>query len=46
MGHLNPPMLLGALATIDAALKALQIPHGRGAIDVASNALAHTDYTA
>ena len=46
MGHLNPPMLLGALATIDAALKALNIPHGRGAVDAATNALAHTDYTA
>jgi alanine-glyoxylate transaminase/serine-glyoxylate transaminase/serine-pyruvate transaminase len=43
MGHLNPPMLLGALATIDTALKALNIPHGRGAVDAATNALVHTD---
>lgn len=46
MGHLNPPMLLGALATIDTALKTLSIPHGRGAVDAATNALAHTDYMA
>jgi alanine-glyoxylate transaminase/serine-glyoxylate transaminase/serine-pyruvate transaminase len=39
-------MLLGALATIDTALKALNIPHGRGAVDAAANALAHTDCTA
>jgi alanine-glyoxylate transaminase/serine-glyoxylate transaminase/serine-pyruvate transaminase len=30
MGHLNPPMLLGALATIEAGLVALGIPHGAG----------------
>lgn len=35
MGHMNPPMLLGALATIDAGLKACNIPHGKGAIDAA-----------
>ncbi|MEE9454787.1 MAG: aminotransferase class V-fold PLP-dependent enzyme [Paracoccaceae bacterium] len=35
MGHMNPPMLLGALATIDAGLKALDIPHGEGALDAA-----------
>ena len=43
MGHLNPPMLLGALATIDTALKALNIPHGRGAVDAATNALVYED---
>ena len=36
MGHLNPPMLLGALATIDSGLKALDIPHGRGALEAAA----------
>ena len=41
MGHLNAPMLLGALATIDTALKALKISHGRGAVNAATNALAH-----
>lgn len=36
MGHLNPPMLLGALATIDAGLQALGIPHGKGALEAAA----------
>jgi len=36
MGHLNPPMLLGALATIDSGLKALDIPHGPGALEAAA----------
>lgn len=40
MGHLSPPMILGTLATIDAALKALDIPHGRGAIDRAAAIIA------
>lgn len=30
MGHLNPPMLLGALATIEAGLAATGLPHGAG----------------
>ena len=40
MGHLNPPMLLGALATIDAAFKAIDFPHGTGAVEAAANTLA------
>ena len=40
MGHLNPPMLLGALATIDAAFKAINFPHGNGAVEAAANTLA------
>ncbi len=40
MGHLNPPMLMGALATVDAGLKALGIAHGGGALRVASETLA------
>lgn len=36
MGHVNAHMVLGALGTIDAALKALRIPHGEGALDAAS----------
>lgn len=40
MGHLNPVMLLGALGTIDAGLKALKIPHGSGALDAASAEIA------
>lgn len=39
MGHLNPPMILGALATIEAGLKSLAIPHGPAALDAAAAAL-------
>ncbi|WP_322895789.1 MULTISPECIES: pyridoxal-phosphate-dependent aminotransferase family protein [unclassified Yoonia] len=40
MGHVNPPMILGALATIDAGLKALDIPHGSGALEAATRVIA------
>jgi alanine-glyoxylate transaminase / serine-glyoxylate transaminase / serine-pyruvate transaminase len=40
MGHLNPPMLLGALGTIEAGLKALDIAHGEGALSAAAAAIA------
>eukprot|EP00747_Dinoflagellata_sp_TGD_P180136 gnl/TRDRNA2_/TRDRNA2_32075_c0_seq1.p1 gnl/TRDRNA2_/TRDRNA2_32075_c0~~gnl/TRDRNA2_/TRDRNA2_32075_c0_seq1.p1 ORF type:complete len:413 (+),score=63.48 gnl/TRDRNA2_/TRDRNA2_32075_c0_seq1:62-1300(+) len=40
MGHMNPPMLLGVLGTLDCGLKALGIPHGSGALDAAANVLA------
>jgi len=40
MGHLNPPMLLGTLGTIDTALKALDIAHGSDALDRAAGAIA------
>jgi len=36
MGHLNPPTLLGVLASIDTALKVLEIPHGSSALDAAA----------
>lgn len=36
MGHVNAHMTLGMLAVIDAGLKALNIPHGEGAIEAAS----------
>ena len=39
MGHLNVPMILGTLGTVDAALKALKLPHGEGAIDAAAAAI-------
>ena len=39
MGHLNVPMVMGTLGTIDSALKALNIPHGIGALEVASQAI-------
>ena len=40
MGHLSPPMVLGALATVDAGLKTLGIAHGAGALEAASAAIA------
>lgn len=40
MGHLNAPMVLGTLATLDAGLKALGYPHGKAALDAATTALA------
>ncbi|MEM9779362.1 MAG: aminotransferase class V-fold PLP-dependent enzyme [Pseudomonadota bacterium] len=40
MGHLNPPMLLGTLATVDAGLSALGIVHGGGALRAASDVIA------
>ena len=39
MGHLNIPMLTGTLASIDCALKALDIDHGSGAVEAANLAL-------
>lgn len=40
MGHLNPPTLLGTLATVETALDALGIAHGRGAVEAASRVIA------
>jgi len=40
MGHLNVPMIMGALGTIDSALKTLDIPHGNGALDAAAQVIA------
>ncbi len=39
MGHLNIPMLMGTLGSIDAGLKALGIEHGQSALTAASEAL-------
>ena len=36
MGHVNAHMTLGALAVMDAGLKALDIPHGKGALEAAA----------
>lgn len=44
MGHLNPPMVLGTLGSVDAALKALGIPHGKGALDAAAEIIANHDH--
>lgn len=40
MGHLNPAMVMATLGSIDAALKAGDIPHGSGALEAASRVLA------
>ena len=40
MGHLNLPMVMGALGAIDAAMKAENIIHGGGALEAASRMLA------
>lgn len=40
MGHLNPPMLLGTLATIEAALNALDAPIGASGAAAAARAIA------
>ena len=39
MGDLNEPMLLGALAAIELALAEAGVPHARGGIDAAMDAL-------
>lgn len=41
MGHLNPPMVLGALGTMETAMVALKIPFGEGALSAAAKVLAH-----
>lgn len=40
MGHLDPPMLLGALATVEAGLVACGVPHGRGGVEAAARVVA------
>jgi alanine-glyoxylate transaminase/serine-glyoxylate transaminase/serine-pyruvate transaminase len=40
MGHLNAPMILGTLGTVEAALAALAISHGPGGVQVAVAAIA------
>ena len=40
MGHQNVPMVMGVLGTIDAGLKALNVPHGDGALAAAAQYLA------
>jgi alanine-glyoxylate transaminase/serine-glyoxylate transaminase/serine-pyruvate transaminase len=40
MGHLNPPMLLGTLATVEAGMTALGIRHGRGGVAAAAAVVA------
>ena len=40
MGHLNPPMLLGTLATVEAGFRALGIRHGPGGAAAAGAVIA------
>lgn len=40
MGHLNVPMVMGTLASVDSALKSLDIPHGSNALEAASQVIA------
>ncbi|TMV89063.1 alanine--glyoxylate aminotransferase family protein [Thioclava sp. BHET1] len=40
MGHVNAHMTLGALATMEAGMQALGIPHGSGALDAAAAEIA------
>ncbi len=40
MGHLNPPMLLGTLATLEAGFRALGIRHGTGGVEAAGAMIA------
>ena len=39
MGHVNAPMILGTLGSIEAGLTALDIPHGKGGVSAASGYL-------
>ncbi len=40
MGHINVPMILGTLGTVETALSALDMPHGRGGVQAAVEWLA------
>ena len=40
MGHVNAHMVMGVLGVIDAGLKALDIPHGGGAVEAAAHVIA------
>ena len=40
MGHVNAQMIMGLLGTVDAGLKALDIPHGGGAVEAAARVIA------
>ncbi|MGY3361891.1 alanine-glyoxylate transaminase/serine-glyoxylate transaminase/serine-pyruvate transaminase [Bradyrhizobium sp. GM0.4] len=42
MGHVNAPMILGTLGVVEAGLKSLQIPHGKGGTEAAITYLAES----
>lgn len=46
MGHLNPPMVLGTLATIEAGLAALGIAHASGGAGAAARVIAEAEEAA
>src|SRR5256886_11135965 len=37
MGHVNAPMILGTLGVIEVSLNALEIPHGKGGLEAATD---------
>jgi len=43
MGHLNPPMLLGTLGSVEAGLNALNVSRGSGAVDAAAAVMANLE---
>jgi len=45
MGHQNIAMTMSVLGSIDAAMKALDIPHGNGALEAATDILARHPFT-
>lgn len=42
MGHVNAPTILGVLATVEVALQALGLPHGKGGVQAAIDWLAES----
>ncbi len=42
MGHINAPMVLGALGVVETGLAALGVPHGRGGVQAAIDWLGET----
>ena len=40
MGHVNAHMTLGVIATMEAGMRALQIPHGAGGVEAAAGVIA------
>ncbi len=40
MGHLNAPMMLGTLGTLEMSFRALGVPHGKGGVQAAIDFLA------
>ena len=40
MGHISAQMILGVVSTIDAGMKAIDLPHGAGAVEAAARVIA------